>query len=390
VILAWYWWQATWRTAWRPALTVVILTGLLGAVSMAALAGARRTESAYGRYLQGVHSSDVMVNIPSPDESLIARVEHLPGVRSSAAFAGISANPVVHGHVDDSFLTDSVSSSVDGEFYRLDTLTVISGRMPNPASAREIALTPGIARLFGVRVGGTVRYELYDAETQKAIGSAPFRVTALVEPEPALVDQFDEGDGATLSRAATLRFNREIGYSWVGVRLDRGTAGLPAFQSNLRRLTAQVGHGYTFEVRRLSTVHRQVQNAIRPQAVALAVFGGLAALALLVLVGQSLAQWLQNLTGSLRTLRAFGLTRRGAALAAGLGPALAVGVGVGLAMAGAWALSPLAPLEPVRQFDPVRGAQFDTTVLVGGGLLLGVALLGLLGWTAWRSAWPRV
>lgn len=79
--VAWYWWRVTWRTAWRPALVVVLLTGLLGAVSMAALAGARRTESAYGRYLQSIHASDVMVNIPSTNTALIATVEHLPGAR---------------------------------------------------------------------------------------------------------------------------------------------------------------------------------------------------------------------------------------------------------------------------------------------------------------------
>ena len=129
----------------------------------------------------------------------------------------------------------------------------------------------------------------------------------------------------------------------------------------------------------MDTVHRQVQNAIRPQAVALAVFGGLAALALLVLVGQSLAQWLQRSAGSLRTLRAFGLTRRDAAVTCALGPALAVVAGVALAVVGAIALSPLAPLEPVRQFDPVRGAQFDPTVLVGGALILGVALVEPVG-----------
>ena len=79
----------------------------------------------------------------------------------------------------------------------------------------------------------------------------------------------------------------------------------------------------------MDTVHRQVQNAIRPQAVALAVFGGLAALALLVLVSQSLAQWLQRSAGSLRTLRAFGLTRRDVAVTGALGPALAVVAGRG-------------------------------------------------------------
>ena len=105
--VALYWWRATWRTAWRPALVVILLTGVLGAVSLAAVAGARRTESAYGRYLKTVHASDVMVNIPSPDTSLIAKVEQLPGVRSGAAWAGLDANPVVRGRVDDSFLTDA-------------------------------------------------------------------------------------------------------------------------------------------------------------------------------------------------------------------------------------------------------------------------------------------
>ena len=176
----------------------------------------------------------------------------------------------------------------------------------------------------------------------------------------------------------------------MGVRLDRATAGLASFQSSLTHLSTRVGHGYAFEVRRMGTVHRQVQNAIRPQAVALAVFGALAALALLVLVSQSVAQWLERSAASLRTLRALGLTSRDAAMTCALGPGLAIVAGVALAVAGAVALSPLAPLEPVRQFDPVRGTQFDSTVLVGGALILGVALLGLLAWMAWHRARPRL
>src|SRR3984957_21242603 len=158
--VALYWWRATRRTAWRPALVVVLLTAVLGAVSLAALAGARRTESAYGRYLQSIHASDVMVNIPSTDTSLIAKIEHLPGVRSSAAFVGLAANPVVRGRVDDSFLTNGISGSVDGAFYRQDALTVLAGRLPRTTSADEIVMTPAIAKLFGVGVGGGVRYQL--------------------------------------------------------------------------------------------------------------------------------------------------------------------------------------------------------------------------------------
>ena len=50
----------------------------------------------------------------------------------------------------------------------------------------------------------------------------------------------------------------------------------------------------SFSIRRMDTVHRQVQQAIEPQAVALAVFGALAAVALLVLAGQGLAQLLSG------------------------------------------------------------------------------------------------
>lgn len=118
-----YWWRATWRSAWRPALNLVLVCGILGAVALASLAGARRTESAYGRYLTSINASDVMVNIPAPIPSLITSVRHLPGVRSSAAWLGFGANPVVHGKVDGSFQTGNLAGSVDGEFFTRDTMT---------------------------------------------------------------------------------------------------------------------------------------------------------------------------------------------------------------------------------------------------------------------------
>ena len=49
------------------------------------------------------------------------------------------------------------------------------------------------------------------------------------------------------------------------------------------------------------------------------------------------------------------------------------------------ALSPFAPVGPVRQFDPARGVSFDSPVLLGGGLLLTVVLLALSALLAWRA-----
>ena len=58
-------------------------------------------------------------------------------------------------------------------------------------------------------------------------------------------------------------------------------------------------------------------------------------------------------------------------------------------MAGAVAVSPLAPVGPVRQFDPDRGIAADGLVLGGGAAVFGLALLGLLAVLAVRSVRPR-
>lgn len=144
---------------------------------MAALSGARRTESAHGRYLRSINASDAMVNIPSPDTSLIGKISHLPGIRSSAAWKGLDAEPPVHGKVNSAFLTNALQGSVNGDFFTQDAMTVLKGRLPRLNSTNEIALTAGVAKLFGVGVGGQVRYQLLNplAETVQVPGAISIR-----------------------------------------------------------------------------------------------------------------------------------------------------------------------------------------------------------------------
>jgi FtsX-like permease family len=58
-------------------------------------------------------------------------------------------------------------------------------------------------------------------------------------------------------------------------------------------------------------------------------------------------------------------------------------------VAGALALSPLAPVGPVRRFDPSRGIRADALVLGAGAAGGGVILLGLLAVLAVRAARQR-
>jgi hypothetical protein len=390
-----YWWRAVRRRTWRPTVGVVLICGILGAVALGALAGARRTESAYGRYLRSINSSDVLVNIPVPGTSAISKVRAQPGIRSSAAWLGLNANPVVHGRVDNSFLTDALDGSYQGEYFTQDDMTVVDGRLPRRRATDEIALTPGLARFFGVGLGGRVTYQFLNSADKSPVstGYSSYRVVGIVAIPPALVDQFDQFAGAVLPPAATAAAIADhpnaVEFSWVGMRLEHGDAGIPALQSSLAGLAEKLGGpGASFDIRRLDTVHQQVQAAIRPQAVALGVFGALVALALVVLVGQGLTQLLDRSASQLELLGALGMTRFEVALAGCLEGALAVVIGMALAVGGAVGFSPLAPVGPVRQFDPVRGVQFDVTVLLGGGLLLAIVLLAVLAVLAWRSVRP--
>ena len=121
---------------------VIVLCGVVGVVALAALAGARRTESAYGRYLQSVNASDALVNMPVPNLAIIPRVGALPGMRSSAALLGLNAYPVVRGRADDSFTTDDPSGARRPVRRGLGGRVVAGGHegRPRPAPQRRAVL----------------------------------------------------------------------------------------------------------------------------------------------------------------------------------------------------------------------------------------------------------
>jgi hypothetical protein len=397
VAAAWYWWRAARGRSWRAVVAVAVIGGLLGTVALGALAGARRTASSYGRYLASVNASDVFVDIPGPYLAAIPKVAALPGVSDSAAWLGLAGYPVIHGRADDSFLGGNLVGSYNGDFFRQDRMTVLAGRLPQLDSASEIALSSAMAQRFGVGVGGKVTWQfgrLGPSGRVSAAGRSTFVVTAIVDIAPVLTGQYDDVATAVLPPAATARYlNGEFQYVWVGLRLTAGTSGIPALQSGIDRLEPGLARTLhtpdaVLSIRRMDIVHNEVQQAIRPQAVALAVFGGLAVLAMLVLVGQGLAQLLTRSAAEMAVLPAIGATRGQAALAAGLEGAVAVIAGVALAVAGAYAVSPLAPVGPVHRFDPARGFDADPLVLAGGGAVLALVLLALLAVLAWRAVRP--
>jgi hypothetical protein len=123
-----------------------------------------------------------------------------------------------------------------------------------------------------------------------------------------------------------------------------------------------------------STSASQAARSIRPEAIALGVFGIIAALATLLIAGQAVGRQLRLGVEDEATVRSLGASPAMTVMDGMLGLALAIVAGSVLAVGVAVALSPLAPLGPVHAVYPYAGISFDWVVL-GGGVV--VSILGL-------------
>src|SRR5262249_58308682 len=100
------------RARWRSWAVLVLLVAVAGGAVLAAVAGARRTDSAYPRFLRASHASDVML---SPDgtgrDGYYLALARLPHVATLAPYVGLQtgAGGQVVAPVD-----NRVGNGVDG------------------------------------------------------------------------------------------------------------------------------------------------------------------------------------------------------------------------------------------------------------------------------------
>ncbi len=123
-------------TGWRGWAVLALLIGLAGGAVLTAAAGARRTASAYPRFLVASRASDVLVG---PAGSGLGGYDdapaRLPGVAAIAPLVGIQAGPLgPGGRIDDQAV---VSAPLDGRFGHL---------LENPEAARRAPAEAGPAR----------------------------------------------------------------------------------------------------------------------------------------------------------------------------------------------------------------------------------------------------
>ena len=409
--VAWYRFRATFRHRWTGYLTIVVLVGLVGGLALGAIAGARRTQSSFPKFLKSTDPSDLLVihNDSMTDDNRgdaaflrrLARLPHVQHVESaSAPSEQVLAPDGSPGH-DAAYETfDStvqMTADVSGEFFDQDRPIVLEGRLADPKRADEMVMSSGAARVLHLHVGDVLPFGFYtNAQTllptygtgkQTPVRQIGIKLVGIVAFRYEIVR--DDIDGALKLALFSPALTRPLEQCCAngpiaGLRLDHGSRDDAAVEAEVKAFPNTA----TIQITAVQTA--TAERSLAPQSIALAVFGAIAALATFLIAGQAIGRQLSNGSGDLDALRALGAGPR-MTLADGLiGVVGAVLGGAALAALVAIALSPLAPLGPVRAVYPGRGIAFDWTVLGAGVAVLIVVLSALAVVRAYRDAPHRV
>ncbi len=385
---AWYRSVVGWRRQRSSYLVLVLLIGLTGGVALGSLAAARRTASSFPTFLAASNPSDLMIEpagggpgVGQPDhvQALIHAVRAYPQVTQVESYVAMSASLVDGGRAEQRSLNSNVIlvGSVDGLLFDQDRFAITSGRMADPARADEVMVTQNAAAAMGLRLGSRIPVAITtDARTLRRITLVVVGIGFL--DREIVQDQIAKFPTYIVATPALTKSVGSASLVYLGVQLRGGAADVPAVE---RRWNSTERYFTDFQV--TAQIEAEAQQSIRPEALALGVFGSIAALAALLLGVQLIARQLGARDRDLVVMRAVGADPATTALDGLIGIVASILVGSVVAVGVAVALSPLFPIGPVRPVYPDPGVNADWTVL-GVGF---AALFGILAAAAVAIAW---
>jgi ABC-type lipoprotein release transport system permease subunit len=391
-----YRFRATIRSRWTSYLALVLFIALLGGVAMGTVAGARRTETSFATLLDNRNSSQIFgaIQVYNPQAgydtgysaSAVQKVRRLRHVAGVVSLVGLNAVPVgPHGQSIPGDSGFSPNGSVDGLDLTQDRLFVTKGRLPNPHRADEFVADSGTVRQFGWHLGETVTFGYYTNKAGVAAGLSGPKIegtfkarlvgTGAIQAQDLVQDQVDNTQDTIIlfTPALTRQFLTCCANdTFVAMKLKDGNRYDTQVQKEYEHLFPKIGIPPQTEL----SIEHLVNDAISPEALALGIFGLLTALAALAIAAQLIGRIVRSSSNDSRILRAMGADPRTTLVDGFLGAIVAVATGSILAVGVAIALSPLAPIGPIR---PYLGAHFNVywTVL-GPGLALFLVALGAI------------
>jgi ABC-type lipoprotein release transport system permease subunit len=393
--------RARLRGRWRALLGLTLLVGVAAGAVMTAAIGARRTETAYPRLLEATLAADVHVGVGSYTEEhpgFVDELRRLPQV-ADLGLASVAFLVPDEG-LPTTFAGIAPLMSTDGRFgWTVDRPLIVAGRRPDPGRAEEVALSETLASRWRVRPGDSIRLRALtwkQAEQTLAgelvIPTGPaftLQVVAIGRLPVDVSTVYQDVQGSLLLTPAFYRHHKdEIAHfpAEPHVRLRRGWADLEAFDTATRRLARQASEVGPQAQKELAA---NVGQATRIESIALGLFALLAALAALVMIGQTMARELFLATRDGGTLWALGVARSRHFVAVML-PVGLVGLAGGLAGAGLAVLaSPMTPMGLARRAEPDPGPVVHLAGLGIGVAVCLVLVVAVAAVPAWRLARTR-
>lgn len=383
---------------WRGWVLLGLLVGVAGGAVLTAAAGARRTDSAYSRFLVASRAADVFVApFNTGLDGYYRALAQLPDVAVVAPLVGVNATPL---RPDGRPVTSGpVVVPADGRFgHQLEIPKLLAGRLPRPDRPGEVAVSQIGASSMHLHVGSTLVLGACAGQVCNRANSRRLseRVVGIFVTRSSVVPVTDiDKLGVVLASPALLhQLVHQLGpgirgfdAAYVKLRPGVSTERFARQAQALARTFPGTG-GQVFvagEAAQAATIER----SIRPQALALAIFALVLAVTALLIVGYVASRLLFSASSGYPTLVALGMTR-GQLLAAGLAEVGVVALAGAVAAAVvAVAASPLMPIGAARLAEPSPGVSADTTVLAAGAALITVLMLARAAWPAWRLASAR-
>jgi hypothetical protein len=365
------------RHGWRSWLALALMIGVFNGVVLAAAIGARRTETAYPRFLEASHAEHLLLSpaatgIPSFYDVLR---DH-PDVESLGAIGGAALYPLVDGKPE---LVANVFMPVDGHFLRdVDRPLIIEGRVPRIGAPREMLVNPVAAKRYDLSAGShiTMSALAFPDEDAEPV-STPLVMTVtgvgVIAPDIVPTAKLDGFPTFVTSPAFYRKYVPDtvfLAYDGAALRVKPGRS-IAQFRATAQQLASgykEVG-GELF-VGEQTDRTQKVERAIRPQAGALAGFAAFAGLAGFLVLGQSLARQLVLDGIEIPILRTLGLTRLQLMALSMLRAAILATAGAAVAIAVAIALSPLAPIGAARRAEVNPGIEVNLVWLAAGASLV--------------------
>ena len=380
------WSRADARRRLGPLIGLALLIALTGGATLATLAGARRSATAFDRLRERTLAMDAAV-FGGPEQTGAAVAD--PHVASWAPFSFVGV-----ASVDDRKLYPFVAPGDDSIGRTIERPLILQGRRADPSRPDEIVLPERVARRVHKRVGDEMQFvsvkrgdehTLRDKQPKTDGPTFGLRVVGISRASAGLALRDGDIEFVYLTPAWTDQFASQIAEVAAGtiVRFRGGFADFGAWS----RAVNPNGDPESPPTPLFSPA--LVENSVSVIVDGLRLFALIAAVVGLVAIIQSVERHAAGSRPDLEVLRALGASRaaRAVALVLAVLPGLAAGVIGAFLVALLW--SPLMPIGLARRAEPDRGWSFDGFILIGGTLIILLVVFAIAAAAAWRISRQR-